>query len=289
LGLLARAAGIFRELGDYGQLGLTRAHEGGLYLEEESPATALAPLLDAQSLVDLGRFPWPAVQVLLHLALCFAELGRGEAAGRSLAAARESRQLLRSERERLLFLWLEARIVQRMGRHDEAASKLLAAARGLAREAPGEAAVAAIELIRLWLDMGRKQQLSRLSSELGPLLQAEALPRRSRSILAFVLRFAAREDAPVPELLERAYLFMLRARRNPQAEFPPRQEPLTAAEWNGLAADFRLDLCRLTGVDDEVAGKPASELDATTREHLSWAAEELLQTAILYGSARPGS
>ena len=89
----------------------------------------------------------------------------------------------------------------------------------------------------------------------------------------------------VPELVERAFQYL---RRNPHAGFPPRQEPLQVVAWDGLAPDFKLDLCRLTGLDDEAARKPAVDLDATTREHLSWAAEELLQTAILYGPPVPG-
>jgi tetratricopeptide (TPR) repeat protein len=123
LGLLARAARIYRDHGEP----VERAEclvETGWLLVDEDPHAALPPLRTALGLLDAATSPWPALRLRQGLALCQVELGRRRDAEALLEECRQLRERLAEPGDRLRAARTEAEIEARLG-HEERAITML--------------------------------------------------------------------------------------------------------------------------------------------------------------------
>ncbi|MFL6193722.1 MAG: hypothetical protein ACJ75H_06090 [Thermoanaerobaculia bacterium] len=168
VGLLWRAAQIYRDNQRRGEEGLCLTQLGFLFLEEEQVERALPPLADARQALDPQAQAAAYIQASLGLAYCHAVKGEVEAGRRLVESARPFQRGLPREVSRLIPTWWEGKVLALTGSSREALQLLDRARRGLlkARDMYG-AARASLDLGRVLAGLGRADCLERLAKELG--------------------------------------------------------------------------------------------------------------------------
>lgn len=170
VGLLWRAALIYREGGERRREGLCLAELGFLFLEEDQAERAVPPLTQACQSLEPVSDPVTYAGCALALAWCHASLGEEGKSRRFLEPARTLWESLPAGEPRALAAWYEGRLAALCGRPEEALRLLEVARRELL--AAGDlfaAARAALELGRLWAERGEWERLETLTESFGSL------------------------------------------------------------------------------------------------------------------------
>lgn len=288
LGLLGRAASIYEGLGEFQDLSATLAAAGSVRLADGDPVTALSPLLGAMALDDPGRDAGQAIRTRHALALCYAELGRCTDAYALIATVRPLYDSVSDAVERLRFSWTEARLDQECDRPAAAIEKLYSVVEGLLADAPYDAARALVDLWRALLENGRAAELPTLSETAKALGRRAEIHARARSVLGFVTRTAVSQGAGLSGLLERAAVYLERARNNPELPFEPIfGPPLATLDWSQADPDYRRYLCEIAAVSAARAEQAARTLEPDERDRISWSAQLLIGVKIRFEADPP--
>jgi tetratricopeptide (TPR) repeat protein len=168
VGLLWRAALIYRENGERRREGLCLSQLGFLFLEEDQAGRAVPPLTQACQSLEPASDPVAYARCALALAWCHALLGEAGKSRCFLEPARSLQGSLPAGEPRAVAAWFEGRMAALSGRPEEA-SRLLEEARREFLEAGDlyAAARASLELGRVWAERGEWERLERLPESLG--------------------------------------------------------------------------------------------------------------------------
>jgi transcriptional regulator with XRE-family HTH domain/tetratricopeptide (TPR) repeat protein len=180
---------------------------------------AIALLREAASKVDPEREPRQLFLIRAHLLgnLCF--LGRHAEAQLGISEVRALAHQLGNDLDRLRVLWMEAQIAAGLGQFEDALSKLgQVRAEFMTRAIPYDAALATLELAKVYATLGRMAEVRSLSRESVPIFQAQGLHRQARIALD-LFRKAAENETPIGDLTDRLIHYMARARFNPCLRF----------------------------------------------------------------------
>jgi tetratricopeptide (TPR) repeat protein len=280
LGLLLRAAEIYRQREEHQALGEVLAEKGWILATNDALA-AVEPLRAALDLVEPTGRPWPALRIYQALALCYAELDKRGEATELLARGQELREEVRDPIDRLQCAWADALIADRMGRPCEAVEILRAVIGDLARcGRPFDAALAAVDLAEICVLADREVDLETLRRREAELVAP--LPEAPGVALTMTLRLVGTEDLRAPFMLASVKDYLRRARQQPQRRYQPSRHPVKAIAWDDLAVDARRRICDLLGVDHVIAEQRADGIAPRLRDLIGWSFEELKQTRIAW-------
>lgn len=282
LALLGRAADLWEELREFGALGETLTARGWLCLTHEEPEMALTAFQAAISLLEPTRSSLAALRARYGLALAYAELGRQPEAERALGRALALLDQLEARTQAPGFRWLQALVLERAGRGEEAVEVLC----GLLEDLLG--AGAHFDALLVGLDLARCQALHGEADarglallKAGDLAERAGLPPQARAAVTFVASFALRplEDRKIllPELVS----FLLRARYRPDLRFSSGKPPQAEFAWEDLELHVQSSLCRAAGLPTSLA-RPAVVIDPYSRELLRLTAEETARIGLTF-------
>jgi len=167
VGLLWRAALIYRETGEPREEGSCLAQLGLLFLEEEQIERAVPPLTRACQVLQPPADAVPYAHCALALAYCHAALDEGEKSRRFLHAARALDPHLPEGEPRARAAWFEGKVAVLAGAPEEAARHLDAARRAFL--AAGKLHVAtriSMELVCVLAGLGREEGFDGLLDDL---------------------------------------------------------------------------------------------------------------------------
>lgn len=153
-----------------------------------------------------------AFGIHFNLATVFCDLHRFQEADRQLPAVRERAERLDNGLDLVRVEWLEAKVAAGLGREEEAEAGLQRVRKQFEdRPLPADAALAALELARLYLRQGRTAETRELAAEAAPVLDHLGVEHQARQAVALFWQ-AARTEAATLELVERAIDALRRAR-----------------------------------------------------------------------------
>jgi tetratricopeptide (TPR) repeat protein len=284
LGLLARAARIYRGHGEP----VERAEclvETGWLLVDEDPHAALPPLRTALGLLDAATSPWPALRLRQGLALCQVEFGRRRDAEALLEECRQLRERLAEPGDRLRAARTEAEIEARLG-HEERAITMLrpVVEEWLARGEGFDAALAAVDLAELYIDRKAIRELADLG-RLDERCRAAGLPPEPALALRTVLGLVAREGGAMSYRLTQLSFYLSQARHHPGLAYAPARREDEEVLWDELPPTERREICRRSGVEATVTGLPAAAVAADLRQLIAWSYQELTGIRIEWDAA----
>ncbi|HEX6898882.1 MAG TPA: hypothetical protein VF789_04180 [Thermoanaerobaculia bacterium] len=168
VGLLWRAALIYRESGERRLEGLCQAQLGFLFLEEDQAERAVPPLTQACQCLEPVPDAVAYTRCALALAWCHASLGEAGKSQELLEPARSSRGSLPEGEARAAVAWFEGRLTALRGQTEEALSLLDEARREYLRAGDLFAAArVSLELGRLWAERGEWERMETLTANLG--------------------------------------------------------------------------------------------------------------------------
>ena len=220
LELVARAARLYRSLGEEHLAGRTLLKKAHILHERGDVDSAIETLHEALGLIDhredLRLYLWAQHDLTCALA--------------DAGAYREARQLLEDNRSLyesypdeptlLRRRWVEAKVARGLGETSEAEAAFLEARDGFARRENGyDAALVSLELTLLYLDQGRTGEVQELA-RMVPIFRAQDVHREALAALAVFLEAASRE-AVSRELVERLVDYLHQARNDPSLRFEP--------------------------------------------------------------------
>jgi len=283
LGLLSRAAALFAELEELQELGDTLCDQGLLLLEEMDAEGALLAFEEARALLDQQARPRSVLRARWGLALALADLGRGKEAAAAFARDPVLDVRLTRAAGRLQILWMEAQIDERTGNRSRAAELLVSIVDDFAEEGAGaEAILAAIDLARLYLSLGRSEDLQSLRQQVAARGVAETVPAAVWAVFNFVIDSAQMRPLTAVPLLTSAADYLALARHNPNLRFHPRGETGRTLTWSRLDSAFRRELCADAGVAAAVAEAPEDEIGLPARDRLTWAGEWIHDALVMF-------
>jgi tetratricopeptide (TPR) repeat protein len=270
LSLYGRAAVLFDTLEAFGELGETLVEEAWLRHRELDPESARSIFQAAFGLLDARERPRAALCARQGLALSVADLGRPTEALEILAEAREAMGSWAGPLDRLGHLRIEAQAAERSGDFGKAAEILRRVVQGfLAEEALYDAALATLELAGLCIELGSREELERLRSEVGALRALADRHQAAWETFSLALGYAPRGDRSTALFLENAAQYLRAIRHDPDLRFHPWLKPPTEMSWDNLEPAMRRELLKQAGLPPEVAETPAAGIDAATREQIS--------------------
>lgn len=202
VGLLWRAALIYRENGQPREEGCCLAQLGFVFLEEEQAERAVPPLARACQVLAASD-PTLRARCAFALAYCHASLGERETYERFLETARALIAHLPDGEPRARALWFEGKVAALDGRLEEAAGFLDESRRVLL--AAGEvhaAARVAIDLGRVWMETGRAERLEELVKDLPKLVPGRPERMGLMFALSFFTQALQRGDDPAEAVAE---------------------------------------------------------------------------------------
>jgi tetratricopeptide (TPR) repeat protein len=126
------------------------------------------------------------------------QLGRFVEASKQLPRVRELAERLGNELDLIRLLWLEARVMAKQGRAEEAMAGLEQVRQDFtARGLPYDAALASLELAVLYLKEERTAEVRSLARSMSWIFQAQGIAREALAALSLFLDAAQRETATV--------------------------------------------------------------------------------------------
>lgn len=222
---LDRAAAIYHRLGDDHLLGRTWLNRALLYEVQGDLVPAIEALRHAMELLDPDRDAHAQLCACHNLAWFLTNLERyGEAAevyrthGRLYGGFPGVRIQLRRR-------WLEGRIAFGMGRPEKAEARLTEVRRDLLeRDLSFDAAIASLDLARLYAAQGRHRELKDLAEELVAIFQAHGIQREALASLSIFQKAVAAEA--VSQGMIRELVAYLEADRGSPVSFEPPCSPV---------------------------------------------------------------
>jgi tetratricopeptide (TPR) repeat protein len=283
LGLLLRAAEIYRQRDDHQALGEVLAEKGWILATNDALA-AVEPLRAALNLVESTGRPWTALRIYQALALCYAELDKRGEATELLARGQGLRDEVCDPIDRLQCAWTDALIADRLSKPAEAVEILRTVIAGFARyDRPFDAALAAVDVVEICVLADREVDLETLRRREAELVAP--LPEAPGVALTMTLRLAGTKGLRAPFMLARVREYLRRARQQPQRRYQPSRQSVTTIAWDDLAVDARRKVCELLGVDQVIAEQRAGDVEPRLRDLIGWSFEELKQTRIVWTPA----
>jgi tetratricopeptide (TPR) repeat protein len=216
LGLLNRAAAIYRHLGEHHLHGRTLLKKGTILGNVGQHPAALRLIRRSIDLIDPTREPRLIVCATHNLIWFLHESGQEGEVTACLDGARRLYEKAGDRRHLNRLLWLEGKLASGSR---EAEGALLAAREGLAREGLAyEAALAAMDLAVLYVQERREADMRRLADQIYPLFRSDDMYHETTAAL---LSFQ-RPGEDVARLIDQLSGWVARARseKNPPALLP---------------------------------------------------------------------
>jgi len=284
LALLQRASSLFQEWGEPVAAGESLAERAWLARDGGDLVGALDDFERALPLLYDAGWTRAAIRTCHGLALIASELGDAERAEATIAGARALYEEVPAA-ERLRFLVVEARVAENLGQVGRAIAGLEPLVGGfLIDEAYHDAAIAAVELARLYADAGRRADLERLRQEVAPLIEPNALPEQARAVVLFAFLFAGRRGTDVSELLAEAAGYLERSRENPGLPFRSAEGEFSELYWDLADSGVRRRLCRDADLPSSIVRLRAGEIAPAHRLLIAWTQEELARVRVRFES-----
>jgi tetratricopeptide (TPR) repeat protein len=184
------------------------------YLED--PDHALDLLLQALEMIDRTIEPRLVVVILSNLVFFFLELERYREASAKLSEARERIAQFGTEDDKTRLLWMEARLDLGLARFADSEAKLQAVREDFIRREIGyNAALASLDLAKVYLLQGRTEETKRLAAEMHPIFVSRDVQREAIAALLVFQQAAERENASL-RLVEEVIRSVRRAQAGPQ-------------------------------------------------------------------------
>jgi tetratricopeptide (TPR) repeat protein len=218
--LLDTAVEIYEDVKDLHGKGRTLIAKGVYVGCSGRPQLAVELIAQGLALLDAGLEPRLALAAGQELAWFLNECGRCEHAQDQLDSCRHRPGAVGDVRTELRMEWLESRIAHRSGRWQEAELRLGGLPQRFVAAGLGyEAALVMLDLVTLYLDLGRSAEIRRLADELLPAVLALDVHRQAAAaLLAF--QQAAAAGHVTPALVHELTAYLRRARKNPCLSFP---------------------------------------------------------------------
>jgi tetratricopeptide (TPR) repeat protein len=184
IALLEGALTEYRSLGDReGEL-KALIQRGYLLNDSGQAGPALRSLRQAVALLDPRAHPRLLVVLLHNLVQALNRLGYSISALSLLSEVKELHRRQGFEIPLLRCRWLEAEVLQSVGKRAEAERILEELRREfLARDLPFDAALACLELAALYLEDGRTYKLRALATQMFPIFQSQKVHREAMAAL----------------------------------------------------------------------------------------------------------
>ncbi|HEV8578901.1 MAG TPA: hypothetical protein VGX68_07430 [Thermoanaerobaculia bacterium] len=226
LALYGRAAVLFDTLEEFAELGETLVEEAWLRHEELDPESARSIFDAALSMIDRKLKPRLALSARRGLALCCADLGRPAEAEEVLVEGQEVFSLLSDPIDQLRIVWMKAQVAERSGDPAAAVPLLSRVLHGLIGQGVlFDAALAALELARLYIEKGFLDELEQLRSEIEPLAALSDRHPAAWETVAFALSQVGGGGKGSALLLDNASQYLTRVRHDPWLQFHPAFKP----------------------------------------------------------------
>jgi len=198
LELLDRAMALGR--GNKLAAGRILLKRGNVFEQMGDSERALATLAEAEPFVEASGDPEQLFALRFNIADNLCHLKRFEESARLVGAVRELAIEQGNELSLLRVLWLEARVVAGLGRSEEARAGLeYVRQRFTEIELPYEAALSALELAVLWLEVGRTAEVRRLATAMAWIFKAKGVQEEVLAALQLFCDAAEREAATVEQ------------------------------------------------------------------------------------------
>ena len=214
-----RSARLYRELGDVHLEGRSMVNEASILSLRGETARSLELLVVAAAKVDPERDPRLALGVRHNQVWQLMEIGRAPEALDALETFRGDYERLGDRTSQLRLGWLQARLLQKIGRREEAAAQFRAAVAGFtAHELPYETATATLDFALLLAEERRFPEVKELAAETLVLFRSIGVARES--IAAWIVfQQAVEAEAVTAALIERLGRYYTEAKLRPELKF----------------------------------------------------------------------
>jgi tetratricopeptide (TPR) repeat protein len=218
---LAQAARIYRRLGERhleGRAQLSRALVHGCAGEPEKGIPLLAAAIDQ---IDPREEPNLLLAALNNLLVDLTDLDRLAEAEALLPRLRQAAAELGTRHDRIRCRWAEAGLAAARGRLTEAEAGLRQVREELLAQGLGyEPALVSLELARIYLLAGRREEVRELAASLLTVFAARDIHREALAALQVFVQAVAQESATV-KLVEEVAATLRRGRGAPACFNPP--------------------------------------------------------------------
>ncbi len=219
--LADQAYELYVTAGQYHLAGRTLIKKGEFLRDQGRPILAVVSFVEGLKMIEAESEPdllWGAVH---NLAVVFLDLGDLDGACRLATQAGKLCEALGKRRQRLVQRWLQARVATAKGDWFEACSTLMELREEYLELGIGiDAALAALDLARIYARQGRLGEVRRLAAEMLPVFRKQDVHREARIALGFFCQ-AARQELVTLAVVEHVARFLTRARRDPGVRFEP--------------------------------------------------------------------
>jgi tetratricopeptide (TPR) repeat protein len=186
------------------------------YAGEQEKGISL--FFQALDLIDTRKEPRLALAALNNLLVDLTELGRYDEAEALLPEIHKFLPM-GTRAERLNVLWAEAQLESGLGQMDAAEAKLRLVRDEFVAEGIGyDAALASLDLAKIYLVQGRTAETRQLAAEMHTIFISREIHREALVALVFFQRAAEQERATV-QLVEEVTSYLRRAQSNPGLRF----------------------------------------------------------------------
>jgi len=210
---------IYDDLGESHRKGRAMVSKGLFLGYAGWPEEAIRQIRKGLGLLDWEREPRLVLGARHNLAWFLNDCGKTEEAQRQLQRFRHSYHEFANAWTELRLGWLEGRIAVRLGRFEDAESRLREVHRGFLAEGHGyDASLVALDLAHLYLEEGRNAEVRTLAAEMLDVFLSQDIHRQALAALA-VFQQAVEADSATPCLVREISSYLLRARRNPRLRF----------------------------------------------------------------------
>ena len=210
---------IYEDVKDLHRKGRTLIGKGVYLGCSGRPQQAVELIAQGLALLDGEIEPRLALAARQELAWFLNECGCCERAQGQLDSCRRSPGAGGDARTELRMEWLETRIAHRSGRWQEAEHRFGGLLQRFVATGLGyEAALVLLDLVTLYLDLGRRGEICRLAEELLPAVLALDIHRQAAAALV-TFQQAAACDRVTPALVRDIAAYLRRACKNPRLSF----------------------------------------------------------------------
>lgn len=215
LGLLDEVAGIYRKTHERHLEGRTLISKALIYEYAEQPELALPLLFDALEKIDRQKEPRLLFNILQNLTLTLVALGDLEHAGALLPQARQAAIDLGTADDLIRTLWVEGLLDLGLLQFAAAEAKLQAVRSHYAEVGIGyNAALASLDLAKVYLQQGRTAETKRLAAEMHPIFASLEVQREAIAAL-LVFQHAAEQETASLRLVEEVIRSVRRIQAGP--------------------------------------------------------------------------
>lgn len=210
---------IYEDVKDLHRKGRTLISKGVYLGCSGRPQQAVELIAQGLALLDAEVEPRLALAARQELAWFLNECGCCERAQSQLDSCRRSPGAGEDARAELRMEWLETRIAHRSGHWQEAEHRFGGLLQRFVAAGLGyEAALVMLDLVTLYLDLGRRGEILRLAAELLPAVLALDIHRQAAAALV-TFHQAATSDRVTPALVRDIAAYLRRACKNPRLSF----------------------------------------------------------------------